>query len=108
MTIGESWLALALGLRLGGSEANAAAAGWDGGTYRAWSNGDDVAVLLATVWDTEADAEEFAAAMEDWIDAGGEVASVSTARGEEIWALFATDAEALAALESAAAEEPST
>ncbi len=108
MTIGESWLALALGLRMGGSEANAAAAGWDGGTYRAWSNGDDVAVLLATVWDTERDAAEFAAAMEQWIDAGGEVASVSTARGEEIWALFATDAETLAALEAAAAEEPST
>lgn len=108
MTIGESWLALALGLRLDGSEANAAAAGWDGGTYRAWSNGDAVAVLLATVWDTERDAADFATALGEWIDAGEEIASVSTARGEEVWAFFATDAGTLAALESAAAEEPST
>ncbi len=108
MTIGESWLALALGLRLGGSEANAAAAGWDGGTYRAWSNGDDVAVLLATVWDTERDAADFATAMGEWIDAGDEVASVSATTGNEIWALFATDAETLAALEAASGAEPST
>ncbi len=108
MTIGESWLALALGLRLDGSEANAAAAGWDGGTYRAWSNGDDVAVLLATVWDNEPDAADFAAAMGEWIDAGEEVASVSNASGNEIWAFFATDAETLEALEAAATGEPST
>ena len=108
MTIGESWLALALGLRLAGSEANAAAAGWDGGTYRAWSNGDDVAVLLSTVWDSERDAADFAMAMGEWIDAGGEVASVSAASGNEIRAFFATDAETLAALEAASGEDPST
>jgi hypothetical protein len=93
---------------MGGSEANAAAAGWDGGTYRAWSNGDDVAVLLSTVWDTDRDARDFAAAMDEWIDAGDEVASVSAATGNEIWAFFATDAETLAALEAAAGGSPST
>ncbi|HEX9236512.1 MAG TPA: hypothetical protein VF972_09565, partial [Actinomycetota bacterium] len=65
--VGELWLRLMLQLRLGGQEADAAAAGWDGGEYRAWSNGQEVAVLLQTKWDTKADAVEFAHAMRDWI-----------------------------------------
>ena len=50
-------MAEGLGLRLTDAEASAAAAGWDGGIYRSWTDGDDVAVVLATAWDTPEDAE---------------------------------------------------
>jgi len=42
---------------------NAAATGWGGDRWELWTRGDRAAVLLATVWDTERDAEEFAAAL---------------------------------------------
>lgn len=91
MTVGEEWLKIALGLRLDGSEASAAAAGWDGGMYRAWSNGDQVAVVLSTVWDTETDADAFASAMDDWIDRGGGHGLVSEPRGRGVTVLFGSD-----------------
>jgi hypothetical protein len=68
MTVGEEWLAAALDLHLDGPTAGDAAAGWDGGRYRTWSNGEDVAVALQTEWDSEDDAAAFAEAMEDWLD----------------------------------------
>jgi hypothetical protein len=91
MSIGEAWLQIALGLRLDGSQAGAAAAGWDGGTYRAWSNGSDTAVELSTVWDTARDTEEFAASMTEWIDQGNGVAQVLEPDGEAVTVLFASD-----------------
>jgi hypothetical protein len=100
--VGESWLNLALGLYLDGDEAAAAAAGWDGGIYRAWSLGDDVAVVLSTAWDSEADAEEFAAAMASWIDASGRPATVLPVEGSSVRVLFGSDADSLALLEAAA------
>ena len=42
---------------------NAAASGWGGDRYELWTNGDAAVLLLATVWDTENDAAEFAAAL---------------------------------------------
>ena len=42
---------------------NAAASGWGGDRYELWTNGDAAVVLLATIWDTENDAGEFAAAL---------------------------------------------
>jgi hypothetical protein len=42
---------------------NAAASGWGGDRYEVWTKGDSTVVLLATVWDTETDAVEFAAAL---------------------------------------------
>jgi hypothetical protein len=40
--------------------ANVAAAGWDGDVYRAWRAADGrTAIVLATTWDTERDAQEF-------------------------------------------------
>jgi len=60
--VGEAWLSLALDLRLDDSTATNAAAGWDGGLYRAWTDGGDVAVVLSTVWDSPDDAEAFAEA----------------------------------------------
>ncbi|MGH2635161.1 MAG: hypothetical protein ACRDHU_03330 [Actinomycetota bacterium] len=101
--VGEMWLDLALGLRLDEASAAAAAAGWDGAIYRAWSKGEQVAVVLATVWDTEGDAAEFGDAMADWLADGGHAATVLPAEGPNVRVLFATDAEALRLLEAAAA-----
>ena len=39
MTVGEAWLQTMLRLRLDTTTADDAAAGWDGGTYRAWTDG---------------------------------------------------------------------
>jgi hypothetical protein len=103
MTIGEAWLALALGLRLDGSEAQEATAGWDGGIYRAWSDGQDAAVVLSTEWDGASDAEEFAATMQEWIDAGDDAARVLEHAGTSVTVVFASDAATLAALEAAVA-----
>jgi len=101
--IGEMWLDQAFKLRLSDDEAAEAAAGWDGGIYRAWSRDGDVAVVLATVWDSDGDAREFAAAAERWIAASGQTASVLPADGTSVRVLFATDAGTLTALEAAAA-----
>jgi hypothetical protein len=102
MTIGEAWLSLALGLRLDGSEAQESTAGWDGGIYRAWSDGRDAAVMLSTVWDSASDAREFAAAMQEWIDAGDDLGRVLEPGGTGVTVLFATDAGTLDRLEGAA------
>jgi hypothetical protein len=102
--VGEAWLSMALDLRTDQSDAAAAAAGWDGGIYRAWSNGDQVAVVLSTVWDTPQDATQFADAMTTWIDASpdGQDAEVLPVDGNAVRVLFASDTETLDALSSAA------
>ncbi len=100
MEVGEAWLAIMLGLRLEEPAAEAAAAGWDGGLYRAWSRGRRVAVVLATVWDTEQDAEEFAGAVADWIRPGQPAAVERDGAGVRV--LFASDGEVLETLRSAA------
>ena len=102
MTIGEEWLQIALGLRLDTSQAETAAAGWDGGTYRAWSNGDDSAVVLSTVWDTANDAAEFADAMNAWIADGDGSATVPEPQGKRVNVLFASDDATLETLRAAA------
>ena len=66
----------------GNSWTNAAAAGWDGDRWELWVRGEDAVVILGTVWDSPADAEEFAAALppgEDlhWKRAGDRVAVVA-------------------------------
>jgi hypothetical protein len=103
MTIGEEWLQIALGLRLDPSQATTAAAGWDGGTYRAWSNGDATAVVLSTVWDTVADASEFADAMNAWIADGDGSATVIEPQGTHVTVLFASDDVTLQTLRAAVA-----
>jgi hypothetical protein len=105
MAIGEAWLQTALGLRLDGSQAGTAAAGWDGGTYRAWSDGTDTAVELSTVWDTSRDAQEFAASMTEWIDQEDGSAVVLEPDGRTVTVLFANDAATLQALEAATASD---
>jgi hypothetical protein len=103
MDVGEMWLDIALGLRLDTAEADAAAAGWDGGIYRAWSDGsNDVAVVLETTWDTERDAQEFHDTMADWIADGDGSASVLATGAKDVLVLFASDGATLQRLEAAA------
>lgn len=103
MTVGEAWLRLAMGLRVDGTQAGNAAAGWDGGTYRAWSDGQEVAVVLSTVWDSERDASEFATAMTSWLEQGDDLGLVVGPDGTSVGALFASDQATLDVLEAAAA-----
>ncbi|MEX2203413.1 MAG: hypothetical protein WD965_04945 [Actinomycetota bacterium] len=100
--VGEIWLDVAMRLRLDGLDASQASAGWDGGIYRAWSDGDRVAIILSTAWDSGRDADEFAAGMQRWISAGETPAEVLPADGTSVRVLFATDAGTLADLRSAA------
>lgn len=100
--VGESFLSIMIGLRLDAERADVAAAGWDGGIYRAWSNGDRVAIAMQTIWDTSGDAREFADTMTDWIDAGDQPALVLPVDGTSVRVLFASDADGLAALRSIA------
>jgi hypothetical protein len=86
------------------SDAASAAAGWDGGISRAWSDGTHVALVLSTVWDTAPDAAEFASAMNRWIGAGdGQAATVLPPSGTSVRVLLASDASTLGRLETAAA-----
>lgn len=101
--VGEAWLALMLRLRLDGADPADASAGWDGGLYRAWSDGDNVAVVLATEWDSEADAQEFADAMDRWIAAGDDTGVVLPVDGTSVRVAFASSAAALASLRSGVA-----
>jgi hypothetical protein len=100
--VGEMWLDLALDLRIDGTESAEAAAGWDGGIYRAWSDGEHVALVLATAWDSERDAEQFAAAMQRWIVQGDTVAEILPVQGNALRVAFASDADTLATLVAAA------
>ncbi len=100
--VGEEWLLLALDLRLETTPSEDAAAGWDGGIYRAWTDGEHVAVELSTVWDTPEDAAAFADAMREWIAAGDGWAEVLPAEGSGARVLFASDPATLGALRSAA------
>jgi len=98
--VGEGWLLMLLGLRLSTDESKAAAAGWDGGLLRSWSKGSQTAVLIQTVWDTERDAQEFAAAMAEWI--GGHAAEARRT-GETVRVFFGSDRATLREIEAAAA-----
>ncbi|GIV00596.1 MAG: hypothetical protein KatS3mg014_2211 [Actinomycetota bacterium] len=99
--VGEAWLSIALGLRLPSSTAAEAAAGWDGGLYRAWTDGERVAVVLVTAWDAPEEAEAFAEAMGRWIAEGEGVGEVLPVEGSSVRVLFATDAATLGTLRDA-------
>jgi hypothetical protein len=101
MTVGEVWLQLMLALRLDADAAARAATGWDGGLYRAWTDGSRTAVVLRTVWDTPADAQEFVDATGEWI---GETAFVAPAVGARVDVGFASDGPTLDALRRAVGE----
>jgi hypothetical protein len=84
MQVGEAWLAAMLGLRLDSATAEAAAAGWDGGLYRAFTNGDEAAVVLTTAWDSVADADAFEQAVRDWFEAGDDSGIVGRPSGTRV------------------------
>jgi hypothetical protein len=88
MVVGEVWLKALLNLRLDEPGAASAAAGWDGGIYRAWTDGDDVAVILSTVWDTPADASAFSGALSEWVTNGSRSGLVLEAEGTRVHAGF--------------------
>ena len=98
MTVGEAWLQLMLALRLDAGDAERAAAGWDGGLYRAWTDGTHTAVVLRTVWDSTDDAEEFFDAMRAWMS---DTTSVELGGDGHVDVVFASDAATSAALRSA-------
>ena len=101
MVVGELWLRVLLGLRLGDASASMAAAGWDGGIYRAWSDGDDVAVALVTAWDTPADASAFADALRGWMRDGDGHGVVLDADGDRVVAGFASSEDLIGPLAAA-------
>jgi hypothetical protein len=96
--VGEGFLQEMFELELPVSEAQRAAAGWDGGQYRAFGNGSRTAVLLVTVWDTDRDAREFSDTMERWV--GDRPASVVRI-GASVKVLFASDERTLELLKTA-------
>jgi hypothetical protein len=106
MVIGEAWLQTMLRLRLDDTTADEAAAGWDGGTYRAWTDGDTVAVAMRTVWDTGRDARAFADAAGAWIDAGDVPGFAAQAADGSVWLGWATDETALDRLRRGATVSP--
>ncbi|HET9671651.1 MAG TPA: hypothetical protein VFQ40_02240, partial [Actinomycetota bacterium] len=66
MIVGELWLRTLLDTELPEGEASSAADGWDGGIYRAWTDGGDAAVILSTAWDTAIEAAGFREAIGTW------------------------------------------
>jgi len=86
--VGEDWLSRMLRLRLPSVRAASAAAGWDGGLYRAWSRGEQTLVALTTIWDTQVEAKEFADALQEWSDP--RVVAVSPVQNR-VSVLFASD-----------------
>jgi hypothetical protein len=101
MQVGEAWLAAMLGLRLESATAEAAAAGWDGGLYRAFTDGDDAAVVLATVWDSTGDADAFAQALREWLDAEGQWGVVGRPDPQRVTLAVATTGAVADVLEAA-------
>jgi hypothetical protein len=100
--VGEEFLNIMIALRLDRTRADEAAAGWDGGIYRAWADDTHVAVEMSTVWDTSQDAQQFATTMTDWIDAGDQAVEVLPPDGDRVRILFGSDSSTLGALRAAA------
>lgn len=90
MQVGESWIASMLELRLEPSVADAAAAGWDGGIYRAFTDGTEAVVVVTTAWDTRTDADAFARAVREWFEAGGQRVTVGPVAGGQVTFAVAT------------------
>jgi hypothetical protein len=104
MDVGEGFLRLMLELRLPSTQADPAAAGWDGGRYLAWSDGTSEALVMDTVWDTDGDATEFVGALRAWLAEGsGTIADVERRSSRRVRVLFASDPPSLQRLRAVAA-----
>ena len=100
MIAGELWLRVLLDTRATTQDASDAAAGWDGGIYRAWTDGEEAAVILSTTWDTAIEAAEFRGALTRWIGDRRD-RTVVEGQGNDVIAGFATGQDLMPALESA-------
>ena len=92
--VGEEWLSAYLGLRLDASEAQVAAAGWNGGLFRAWTDGKHTAAVLSTAWDTQNDSEQFGDGMKRWLGKGPENTEIVHV-GDQVQVVFGSDAQTL-------------
>ena len=99
MVAGELWLRTLLATRLPDDTASNAANGWDGGIYRAWTDGEDTVVILATVWDSPIEAGAFRGAIGDWL--GDRATAAIEGSGKTVNVGFVTSARLLPALEAA-------
>lgn len=77
-----------LSIHIGAEWTNDAAMGWGGDRWELWVRGQSALVLLGTAWDSAADAEQFAAALDEdaglvWKSAGDRVAIVAGDAGEK-------------------------
>jgi hypothetical protein len=90
-----------LGLRLDEGRASDAVDGWEGGIYRAWTDGRDVAVVLRTTWNDAGAASRFADAMNEWLTDGSRSAELLPSNGNDVTAVFASNDQTLQALRSA-------
>jgi hypothetical protein len=98
-TLGEFQLKTLLADAAGAADATTAAAGW-GGDRVAWVTGPDGAnaAVLDTHWDTDADAAEFAAALDAYVaklEAAGRSASILTPAPDRVVVISANDADTL-------------
>jgi hypothetical protein len=103
MDVGEAWLDFMISpdLFLGIGPATAdPAVGWDGGVYRAWTDGSHVAVLMETAWDSIDQELSFAGSAKQWLGDRSDAAIVG-AHGH-LRLLFASDAGTLSHLKRAA------
>ena len=73
-------------------------------TYRAWANGDAVAVAMRTVWDSAADAQAFADAARSWIDEGDTPGFVTRGAKRTVQLGWATDGATLQRLQESLAQ----
>jgi hypothetical protein len=100
MIAGELWLRVLLDIELSELESASGADGWDGGIYRAWTDGEEAAVILATTWDAPIEAAEFRGALTEWIGDRRDRTFVE-GQGNAVIAGFATGEDLMPALESA-------
>ena len=56
---GEDFISVYLQQGTDAAKAQAAASGWDGATIRSWAKGDSTVVVLGSIWDSQAEAEQF-------------------------------------------------
>jgi hypothetical protein len=82
--LGEFQIGLYLAQQVDQATAETAAAGWDGDRYAVYVKGEEEILVFATVWDSEADRDEFVAAYRQYAEAKyGQPASHS--EQDQLW-----------------------